>query len=302
MRQLIFRLVVLIEQVAHQRPAHPDEVGLKRVQGILVFDSFLFKNRDINVVRDWGATTWVNLLTSEEMKNLHVNNMPEALQAVENDILYLHLPIEDAGIPDYAFERQWEEAGKAIRADLMDGGKVLIHCKGGLGRTGTIAARLLVELGVQAEMAICLVRTARPGAIENLVQESHVRSIRCIARPTQKEKRSLGRGRDNTAREIPKDDLLRIQELFHGLIRSRAREGGIPIPRNLPKLPATTSCTKEHEEWFAVPGMHGGFAYHLERDGELRLITSSWCRGAEGSGKRHKITKNEIRILEEGFV
>ena len=30
--------------------------------------------------------------------------------------------------------------------------------------------------------------------------------------------------------------LARIRELFHGLIRSRAREGGIPEPKGLPRL------------------------------------------------------------------
>lgn len=56
----------------------------------------------------------------------------------------------------------------------------MIHCLGGLGRSGTIAARLLVELGVVPDEAINIVRKARPGAIENNAQETHVRSIKAI--------------------------------------------------------------------------------------------------------------------------
>jgi hypothetical protein len=51
--------------------------------------------------------------------------------------------------------------------DLLDAGfDILVHSKGGLGRAGTIAARLLVEAGMRADDAIGLVRLRRPGAIE----------------------------------------------------------------------------------------------------------------------------------------
>jgi len=54
---------------------------------------------------------------------------------------------------------------------LANSGRVLVHCKGGLGRAGTIAARLLVKSGVAAEQAISTVRVASPQAIENREQE-----------------------------------------------------------------------------------------------------------------------------------
>jgi ADP-ribosyl-[dinitrogen reductase] hydrolase len=51
---------------------------------------------------------------------------------------------------------------------------VLVHCRGGLGRAGTIAARLLVELGMEPTKAIASVRGVRPGAIETSEQERFV--------------------------------------------------------------------------------------------------------------------------------
>jgi ADP-ribosyl-[dinitrogen reductase] hydrolase len=57
------------------------------------------------------------------------------------------------------------------------GGSILIFCRGRLGRTGTIAARLLVELGMDAERAIDAVRSVRPGAIETREQALYV--LRC---------------------------------------------------------------------------------------------------------------------------
>ena len=70
---------------------------------------------------------------------------------------------------------------------LRNGFDVLVHCKGGLGRAGMIAARLLVELGTPPEEAISQVRSVRPGAIETPTQERYVRQLNPIseARPAK---------------------------------------------------------------------------------------------------------------------
>ena len=54
----------------------------------------------------------------------------------------------------------------------------LVHCKGGLGRAGTIATRLLIELGVAPREAINAVRQARPGTIETIEQERYVLGLK----------------------------------------------------------------------------------------------------------------------------
>jgi ADP-ribosyl-[dinitrogen reductase] hydrolase len=92
-----------------------------------------------------------------------------------------HLPIPDYGSPDSIFEDRWIYSGNRLRPSLRAGKKVVIHCKGGLGRSGTIAARLLVELGVKPAAAIREVRAARHGAIENRAQEYHVGSSKPMA-------------------------------------------------------------------------------------------------------------------------
>ena len=78
--------------------------------------------------------------------------------------------------PGDAFERQWGEKGEKIKDSLSSGGRVLLHCRGGLGRAGTVAARILVEFGYAPDVAIEAVRRARPGAIENSIQERYVYS------------------------------------------------------------------------------------------------------------------------------
>ena len=77
--------------------------------------------------------------------------------------------------PEQDFEHAWKATGESIRNRLRLGFDVLLHCRGGLGRAGTITARLLVELGVQPDDAIRRVRDAHEGTIENDSQLAHVR-------------------------------------------------------------------------------------------------------------------------------
>ena len=86
-----------------------------------------------------------------------------------------HLPIVDYSVPDAAFEQAWLVDGSEIRRFLRDGRDVVVHCKGGLGRAGMIAGRLLVELGMPPDDAIRMVRRARQGAIETPSQLEVIR-------------------------------------------------------------------------------------------------------------------------------
>jgi ADP-ribosyl-[dinitrogen reductase] hydrolase len=83
-------------------------------------------------------------------------------------------------IPDEQFEQQWNVAGEELRSILRRRLDVLVHCRGGLGRAGTIAARLLVELGMEPVNAITSVRAVRPGAIETREQEKYILGISTV--------------------------------------------------------------------------------------------------------------------------
>lgn len=133
---------------------------------------------DLDAVRDWGASAVVTLVEPHELSALKVERIGEAVSARHMD--WLHLQIRDVTAPGDAFERAWAEAGADLRGRLRRGFDVLVHCKGGLGRAGTIAARLLAELGVEPGEAIRRVRAVRPGAIETASQERHVRACRPV--------------------------------------------------------------------------------------------------------------------------
>ncbi|HEV8631035.1 MAG TPA: ADP-ribosylglycohydrolase family protein [Thermoanaerobaculia bacterium] len=138
---------------------------------------------DLDAIADWGAAALVTLVEDGELRELQVPRDALAEGAARRHVAWLHLPIADAGVPDAAFERRWERAGMWLRELLRRGRGVVVHCKGGLGRTGMIAARLLVELGEAPEEAIARVRRARPNAIETREQEEHVRRCHAVAVP-----------------------------------------------------------------------------------------------------------------------
>jgi ADP-ribosyl-[dinitrogen reductase] hydrolase len=123
---------------------------------------------DLDAIAEWGAAAVVTLVEKHELKQLKVADLGQAVEA--RHMAWYHLPIADAGVPDDEFLLHWWLAGEELRAMLRDGFNVLFHCKGGLGRAGTVAAQVLIELGMDNDQARYAVREARPGAIENSAQ------------------------------------------------------------------------------------------------------------------------------------
>ncbi len=129
-------------------------------------------DKDLSEIEQWGAQALVSLIEDHEFDLLGVADFSE--RVARKNLQWFNLPIVDVSTPDDRFESDWATAGYRIRGILCRGGKVVLHCRGGLGRTGLLAARILVDFGLEPDQAMEQVRQARPGAIETLEQEQHV--------------------------------------------------------------------------------------------------------------------------------
>jgi hypothetical protein len=128
-----------------------------------------------------GTDVLVTLLEPFEM---HMASIPHLRQAAERmGMESLALPIPDMGIP-HALDAA-AELVETMVARVEEGLSVVVHCMGGLGRAGTIAACCVAARGHTPEAAIAIVRKARPGTIQTPTQEGFVArfaaTVRCPA-------------------------------------------------------------------------------------------------------------------------
>ncbi len=144
--------------------------------GKLAFGPIPRGPEDVRAVVGWGADLMVSLVTTADMARRDVSALPNWIK--DAGLNWLHLPIEDYHAPDSAFDAAWRRGhGEKILDLLRSGGKVFVHCAGGLGRSGTIVARILIEAGVSVDDAVAMTRKTRPGAIETPDQEAYLKNL-----------------------------------------------------------------------------------------------------------------------------
>jgi len=138
---------------------HDDERGRAALQTLL----------------DLGVTAFIDLTEAGECRPYE-----RALQAEATRrralVTYQRLPIPDFGVPDDA---HMAAILAAIDEALSAGRVVYVHCRGGVGRTGTVMGCWLVQRGFQAEDALRLVDALfGPGSPETDEQRQLVRRWR----------------------------------------------------------------------------------------------------------------------------
>lgn len=106
-----------------------------------------------------GATTVVCLVEEHEI-NGHWPEYVAWLRQHDGDRA-VWFPVHDLHAP--AFDRA-EPLLLNLMARIDRGEHLLVHCAAGIGRTGTVAVCLLVQMGMPVDEALAAVRTARPGA------------------------------------------------------------------------------------------------------------------------------------------
>lgn len=126
---------------------------------------------DMARIAQFGTTHLLCLLEPWELDALQVPNLPAVAKSY--GVEYFSMPIKDVNTPS----REWESSWKLLRPTLLEAcrtGKLVVFCKGGLGRTGLYAAILLQELGLSALASVEKVRATREGTIETTRQLEYV--------------------------------------------------------------------------------------------------------------------------------
>lgn len=130
---------------------------------------------DLAAIRQWGARDLITLLEPHEFEELAIPDLPA--QASAHDLRWYGLPITDGAAPDHRFLDRWITLGSQLVSEIGSGVRVVVHCKGGVGRAGTVACLLLLARAAgDADDAMRQVRAVRRGAIETSAQEAFLQA------------------------------------------------------------------------------------------------------------------------------
>jgi protein tyrosine/serine phosphatase len=115
-------------------------------------------DRDVREAEELGVTTVVCLNPRDEIewKSPHYH---AALGDGSHGWRVIEHPIEDFRAP--VRDRSFVILVEDIAAHLRSGERLMLHCAGGIGRTGTVSACILIALGLGSDEALAAVRRAR---------------------------------------------------------------------------------------------------------------------------------------------
>ena len=108
-------------------------------------------------IAQFGIKSIVSLLEMQEAFTLGL--AAEQSLAEKNAMEFISFPIPDRGLP--ASVSAFAELTKGIYQDVIQGKNTVIHCRAGIGRTGMIAAGVLLHHAYSVEKALELISLKR---------------------------------------------------------------------------------------------------------------------------------------------
>lgn len=117
----------------------------------------------LETLKDAGASALITLMPAAELASHQAQALGDYCHAT--GLVWFHCPIEDDHAPQADFFSAWQQAGSVVHQLLTEGKTVAIHCKGGSGRTGLMAAQILLERGLSKDVVKSKVQALRPYAL-----------------------------------------------------------------------------------------------------------------------------------------
>lgn len=130
---------------------------------------------DLRRLREvFEARLLVSLIEDKELVSLGIPSLVTQATALGMDVV--RFPIVDGSVP--VSSAAYVELVRQILLHAATGANGVIHCAGGLGRAGLVAAGCLVAVGLAPDAAIRVVRATRdPKAIETREQERFLDAV-----------------------------------------------------------------------------------------------------------------------------
>lgn len=129
----------------------------------------------VEALKGAGASAVLTLMTDEEMTENNAESLP--LECARQGIHWYHLPIVDGQAPEKSALVKSQPSLDKILGLIQNGSSVAIHCRGGSGRTGLIAAQILIIAGLPTEDAIRLVKDVKPNAFSLSVHRDYIATV-----------------------------------------------------------------------------------------------------------------------------
>ncbi|MCL6282320.1 protein phosphatase [Ruegeria sp. 2012CJ41-6] len=139
---------------------------------------------DLALIAEWKPGLVISMTTELEMFGAGALQFGPDIQSRASR--WAHLPVTDFSAPPIAIQEAWPEVSADARHALNGGGRVLVHCRGGCGRSGMVALRLMIEGGEAPEAALTRLRAVRPCAVETEDQMEWAMAARARTCPDQR--------------------------------------------------------------------------------------------------------------------
>ena len=126
----------------------------------------------VTTLKAAGAQALITLMPEDELAKFAAESLPGACATA--GLQWFHLPVEDDHAPDERFATAFAAQKQALLSLLEGQGTLAIHCRGGSGRTGFMAAILLLESGMDRDEVVRQVQGLRPHALKMPVHTDYL--------------------------------------------------------------------------------------------------------------------------------